>query len=314
AQLLPMFGQQVLRNLVIQQALQDQARQMGLTPSTAEIIQAAQQQAPVLYPNGKYVGDDQAAQIMAQNQMTLPQFETQLRQNLMIGKVYNLVTDPVRVSDAEVQQQFERDNQKATFSYVVLKPTDLLAQVKVTPQALDAYYKAHKATYNSPEQRKIEVLLANTAQIGATIPISDAAVAQFYQQNISEYSHPEQVKASHILIKFPSQNPTPAEIAATKAKAEDVLKQVQAKPTDFAALAKKFSQDDATAPSGGELGFIQRNQTVPNFEKTAFSLPVGQISGLVQTEYGFHIIKIEAHDAAHVQPLSEVHDQIVAQL
>lgn len=314
AQLVPMLGQQVLRNLVTQQALADQAQAMGFVPTADEIVQEARQQAPELYPNGKYVGDELAAQMVAQAQMTLGQFQQQLQQNLMISKIYNLVTDPIRVSDAEVQQKFQKDNEKVTLEYVLLKPTDLESQVQVTPAALEAYYQAHKATYNSAERRKLEVLLASEAQIGAQIPVTDAAVNQYYQQNIATYSHPEQVKVSHILLKFPDATPSAAEIAATKAKAEDVLKQVQAKPADFAALAKKYSQDDASASQGGELGFIQKNQTVANFEKVAFSLPVGQISGLVQTEYGFHIIKVEAHQLASVQPESEVHDQIVSQL
>ncbi|HEY7855396.1 MAG TPA: peptidylprolyl isomerase [Terriglobales bacterium] len=313
-QLAPMYGRQILKNLVIEQALADQARRMGMAPTDAEIVQAAEQQAPQLYPGGKYVGDDQAAQMIAQLQMTLGQFQEQLRQDLMANKIYNLVTDPVRVSDAEVRQQFMKDNEKAVVDYVVIKPTDLESQVQVTPQALETYYQQHKANYNSPERRKLEVVLANEAQIGAGIKIPESAVDLYYRQNIANYTHPEQVKAAHILLKYPSQSPTPAEIAATKVKAEDVLRQVQAKGADFGALAKKYSQDDATASLGGELGYVQRNQMVANFEKAVFSLPVGQISGLVQTEYGFHIIKVEAHDAARVQAEAEVHDQIVAQL
>jgi len=313
-QLAPMFGRQVLKNLVVEQALVDQATKLGLAPSNVEVAEAARQQYPALYPNGKYVGDDQAAQLVAQSQMTLQQFQEQLRQDVTANKIFNLITDPVRVSDAEVRQQFEKQNEKAVFDYVVLKPADLESQITVTPDALAAYYKQHQSSYNSPERRKLEVLLANSTQIGAQIQISDAAVDQYYKQNIATYTHPEQVKASHILIKYPSTSPTAAEIAATKAKAEDVLKQVQAKGADFAALAKKYSQDDATASLGGELGFIQRNQTVANFEKAAFSLPVGQISDLVQTEYGFHIIKVEAHNPASVQSEAEVHDQIVQQL
>ncbi|HWG37121.1 MAG TPA: peptidyl-prolyl cis-trans isomerase, partial [Terriglobales bacterium] len=247
-------------------------------------------------------------------QMTLPQFEDQMRQQLMTSKIVNLVTDPVRVNPAEVRQQFEKDNEKAVLEYVVFKPSDLESQIQVTPAALDAYYKQHQATYNSPEKRKIEVLLASEPQIAAQIPVTEAAVSQYYRQNLETYSHPERVKVSHILLKFPSTNPTAAEIASTKTRAEDVLKQVQAKGADFAALAKKYSQDDASASQGGELGFVQRNQTVANFEKEAFSLPVGQTSGLVQTEYGFHIIKVEAHEAAHVQSIAEVHDQIVTTL
>lgn len=315
AQLVPMLGQEVLKNLVVNQALLDQAQQLGLTPNKDEIIASAREQLPQLYPNGQYVGDAQASDFAQQAlHMTLDQLQDQLRQGLMISKIQNLVMDPVRVSVEEVQQQFERDNEKATVDYVLIKPSDLESQVKVTPEALAAYYKAHQASYSSPEKRQLEVLLANETAIGAQIHITDAAVHQYYEQNASTYSHPEQVKISHIVFKYPDTSPTAAEIAATKQKAADVLKQLQAKPADFAALAKKDSQDDATAAQGGELGFIQRNQAVPAVEKVAFSLPVGQISGLVQTEYGFEIIKVEAHQQAYVQTEASVHDQIVAQL
>ncbi len=311
---LPMLGQQVLQTLVARQALADEAQTLGYTPTTGDIVAAARQQVPELYPNGKYVGDAQASQMISQMQMTLPEFEAQLRQGLLINRVYGLVTDPVRVSPAAVRRQFEQNNEKAVFAYTTLNPVTLQSQVRVTPAALAAYYKAHQANYNSPERRKIEVLLANEAMIAAQIPVTDAAVHRYYEANIATYTHPEEVKVAHILLKYPSTNPTADQIAATKRRAEAVLKQVQANPKNFAALAKKYSQDDASAAQGGELGFIQRNQTVANFEKVAFSLPVGQISGLVQTEYGFHIIKVEAHQQAYVQSEASVHDQIVAKL
>src|SRR6185437_8964895 len=151
----------------------------------------------------------QAAQLLSQLQMTLPQFEDQMRQQLMTSKIVNLVTDPVRVNPAEVRQQFEKDNEKAVLDYVVFKPSDLESQVQVTPAALEAYYKQHQAAYNSPEKRKLEVLLASEPQIAAQIPVTDAAVSQYYRQNLATYSHPEQVKVSHILLKFPSTTPPP---------------------------------------------------------------------------------------------------------
>ncbi|MGH9475556.1 MAG: peptidylprolyl isomerase [Terriglobales bacterium] len=313
-QLMPMVAEQALRNLVITQALTDQAIRLGLAPTNTEIAQMARQQLPELYPDGKYVGDAQATQMVATLQMTLPQLQDQLRKGLMVSKIENLITDPIRVSAAEVRKRFETENEKATFQYVVLDPAQLQAGIAISPQALQAYYRQHQTDYMAPEKRQIEVVLANQAALAAVISISPAAVHEFYQQNIDTYTHPEEVKVSHILIKYPSTSPSAQEIAATRTHAEAVLKQVQANPKDFAALAKKDSQDDASAQNGGELGFIQRNQTVPNFEKVAFSLPVGQISGLVQTEYGFHIIKVEAHNQAYVQPEASVHDQIVATL
>ena len=313
-QMAPLIGRQVLNNLVMQQAVVQQALKLGLQPSNEEIVQAARAQAPQLYPGGKYVGDAQAAQILGQLNTTLTGFQQQLRDLLMASKIYNLVTDPVEISETDVRARFERDNEKAVFRYAVFNPATIESSIKVTPEELQAYYAQHRSSYNSPERRQLDVVLANMGEIGAQIQISPAAVDQFYHQNMANYSHPEQVKAAHILIKFPATQPTLAQVAATRTKAEGILKQIKPDGSNFAALARQHSDDDATASEGGELGFIQRDQLAPALEQVAFSLAPGKISGLVQTLYGFDILKVEAHDAAHVQPEAEVHDQIVAQL
>lgn len=312
-QLAPYFAQQILRNMILRVALADQAQKMGLVATNAEVVQAAQQQNPELFPNGHYVGDQQAAPEISQvYQKTVPQYEDMLRQEVLDQKLYDLVTDGVSVDDAALQKEFLNENEKAQFDYVLFKPTDLLSQVTVTPAGLEAYFKQNASKYMQPERRRLEVVLANEDALASQIQVTEAQIEQNYQQNIANYTHPERVQIAHILLKI-TPGESPADVAKTKAQAEALDKQIKA-GANFADLAKKNSQDDASASKGGELGWIERGQTAPAVEQAAFSTPPGQVTDVIQTDYGFEIIKVEAHDPAHTQPLSEVHDQIKQQM
>lgn len=310
--LMPYFGQQILKNLLMEKALSAEAQRMGFTATNEEVVHAARLQDPQLFPQGQFIGQQEYQQYVSQAyQMTVPEYEERLRQQILAQKLYNLVTDSIQISPADVHQQFLQQNQKAVFDYVLLHPGDLESQVTVTPAALQAYYQKNQSRYLSPERRQLNVLLANVDQMAATQQISEAQIQQYYQANQSLYSFPERVQVSHILFKTTGE--TPAQVAATKQKAEKVLDEVR-HGGDFAKLAKQYSEDDGSADQGGELGWIRRGQTVPQFETAAFSLPPGQISDLIQTIYGFHIIKVEAHEAAHIEPLAQVHDQIEQKL
>lgn len=310
--LMPYFGRQILKNLVMEKALSEEAAKMGFTATNDEVVRAARMQDPQLFPQGQFIGQQEYQQYVSQAyQMTVPEYEERLREQIMAGKLYNLVTDSVQVNDAEVRQQFLRQNQKAVFDYVLLQPGDLEGKVNVTPEALQAFYQKNQSRYMSPERRQLDVLLANVDQMAATQQVSEAEIQQYYQANQASYSTPERVRVSHILLKTTGE--APGQLAATRQKAEKILDQVK-HGTDFAKLAKQYSEDDGSADQGGELGWIRRGQTVPEFEKAAFSLKPGQISDLIQTIYGFHIIKVEAHEDAHVQTLAEVHDQIQQKL
>src|SRR5262249_54009915 len=149
-----------------------------------------------------------------------------------------------------------------------------------------AYYDSHKAAFQTPEKHSLAIVLIDQAKI--PIPqVTDAQLQKEYTANQDRFKTPERVQARHILVKSDARND-----AEKKAKAEGLLKQIQA-GGDFAKLAKDNSDDPGSAAMGGELGFIVRGQTVPEFEKSAFSLQPGQTSGLVKTTYGYHIIQVE---------------------
>jgi peptidyl-prolyl cis-trans isomerase D len=183
---------------------------------------------------------------------------------------------------------------------VQLQPAKYQSEAEPTEAEMKSYYDSHRAEFRIPEKRSIGVIILDPDKVAASIPVSDAELQKAYNSNQDKYRVPERVKVRHILIKSDS-----ATDAAAKAKAEGILKQIQG-GGDFAKLAKDNSQDPGSAQNGGELGWIVKGQTVPEFEKAAFSLQPGQTSGLIKTMYGYHILQVEQHENAHLQPFDEV--------
>ncbi len=183
-----------------------------------------------------------------------------------------------------------------------------LDQVQVSDADVAAFFEQSKETYRIGERRKVRYLLLDAQAIRNNITVPEQDIQRAYRQNIDQYSQPEQVRASHILLSTEGKDE-----AVVRAKAEDLLAQIKA-GGDFAALAKANSADPASASKGGDLDFFGKGRMVPEFEAVAFSLPVGQMSDVVRTQYGFHIIKITDKKAAEVQPLDAVRPQITEQL
>jgi peptidyl-prolyl cis-trans isomerase D len=201
------------------------------------------------------------------------------------------------------------------FEYAIVSQADLLKGLHPTDQELKAFYERNKASYNNaiPEKRKVKYTVIDLEKVGAQTPVTKEDLQAYYDQHRDEYRLAEQVKVSHILIKTPlpgADGKTDEKaVEAARMKAEDVLKQLKA-GGDFAKLAEKYSDDPGSAKSGGSLGLIGKGRTVPEFEKAAFSLPKGQISDLVKSSFGFHIIRVDDKQEAHMKTLDEVKDQI----
>lgn len=300
-----------LNQMVMQQVMLAQARKMGLEVSDQELL-AALKQNPLFYQNGQFV-DMQTYQDRVQQftGMTVPQFEDQMRQSLLVQKLRDAVTDAVEVTPEEVHQDFLDRNRKARISYVAFEPSQFFGAVQVTPQALNTYFMANHAKYKMSEQRKVEYILIPPGAVKSKIEMSDAQLQNYYAQHIADYQVPDEVKVEHILFKTTGESPQQEQ--QTHAEAQKVLAQVKA-GGNFADLAKKYSQDTGSAQNGGELGWIKRGQTVKAFEEAAFSMKPGEISNLVKTEYGYHIIKVEDKQTAHLQPFDAVKTQIQATL
>ncbi len=315
--LLPFFAGQAAEQLINEKALVAEAHHMGLRVNDDELRDEFQhgQYSGTFFPDGKFIGQEEYENLLQRNDLTVAQFEQSEKDRILIRKLQALVSSSAFVGDAEVRDEFSRRNTKVKFEYAVVTQADILKGLHPAEAELKAYYESHKAAYNNsiPEKRQIKYVVVDSAKIAAAATATDQDLQAYYDQHRDEYRVPEQVKVSHILIKTPLPSPGAKEdekaVADARAKAEGVLKELKA-GGDFSKLAEKYSDDPGSAKSGGELGWIGRGRTVPEFEKAAFSLAKGQTSDLVKSSYGFHIIRVEDKHDAHLKTLAEVKSEI----
>ncbi len=316
--LLPYFSERAAENLINQKAILAEADRLGLRATDAEVrddLQKDPQFAQAIFPGGNFIGQVAYESLLQQHDMTVPMFEQSVKDEIVFGKMRDLVTGGASVSEVDVRREFARQNTKVKFDYAVIRRDDLLKDIHPTDAELKAFYDSHKANYANaiPEKRKVKYVVIDTEKISATTTVTPQEIEDYYDQHRSDFQVPEQVNVRHILIKAPLPGADgkvdPTGLEAARQKAEDILKQLKA-GANFAELAKKYSEDPGSAKNGGSLGWIRRGQTVAEFEKAAFSLPKGGMSGLVQSSYGFHIIQVEDKQQAHTKTLAEVKDQI----
>jgi peptidyl-prolyl cis-trans isomerase D len=295
----------------VQQAIMlQEANHLGLKVTDEDLRQFLHSGmfGQVLFPNGNYVGDDQYANIIQNNfGISRQDFEQQLKKEILLNRLRQLVTGGVVVTDNEIRDSYRKQATKIKIQYAVLKSDDLRKSINPSDSELQDYFKKNAARYATavPEKRKIQYIAFTSSQVpGGTPQVSQQEIQQYYTAHQKDYEVPDQVKVRHILIKLPSGADAKAD-AAAKAKAQDLLKQIKG-GADFADLAKKSSDDPGSKEQGGELGFIKHGVTVPEFDKAAFALNPGQTSDLVKTQYGYHIIQAEEKQVAHTQSLAEV--------
>src|SRR5665213_3603838 len=310
-QLKPLYVQQVLNELIFEKELGLEAKQLGITVSDQERADRIRQLIPTAFTSGSFVGTEQyAEQVQERAGMGIPEFEDLIGQSLLEEKFRQLVTDGITVSPSDIEQEFRRRNEKIKIAYVVIKPDDLQSKIEASDADLAAYFDKNKARYTVPERRTVQYALLSFDQLRAHANVADDAIKTYYDQHMDQYKMPDRAHVAHILFKTVGK--TDAEVEEIRKKAEDVLKKAKS-GANFGDLAKQYS-DDTTKDKGGDLDWIVRGQTVPEFEQAAFSLPKGSISDLVKTQYGFHIIKVIDRETARTQTLDEVRPQILTTL
>jgi peptidyl-prolyl cis-trans isomerase D len=310
-QLLKQLGveQQILQQMVDERAALAEARRLGIAVSDAEVRQRILS-IPAFQENGAFIGEQRYQQLLRMQRppMSAAEFEENVRRQLTIQKLRSSITDWLSVPDNELEQEYRRRNDKVKLAVVSFTADSVRSQVAVTDADVASYFDAHKEEFKIPEKRKIRYLLVDIEAMRAKIAIPDADIERTYNNSVEQYSTPEQVRASHILLKTEGKDD-----AAVKARAEELLKQARA-GADFAELAKKNSEDEASAKNGGDLDYFGRGRMVPEFDQAAFSMAPGTISDLVKTQYGYHIIKLVDKKPATTRPLAEVKPQIQDQL
>ncbi|HWB84927.1 MAG TPA: peptidyl-prolyl cis-trans isomerase [Bryobacteraceae bacterium] len=309
--ILPNYIPQMVQQLVTDRAMAYEAQRLGFQVTDADVRDAIQQIAPSLFPDGKFVGKEAYADLLAQQNLSIAEFESDVRRQILATRLREVAVEGTVVSPQEIEQEYRKRNEKIKIQYVKIPSDKYRTEVQPTPAEMQQYFKANTARYQIPESKNLAILIADQTKLEQGLTPSDAVLQQIYNQNKDQFRTPERVKVRHILLKTTGK--APAEDAQIKAKAEDILKQIKA-GGDFAALAKKYSEDTGSAQNGGQLpDWITRGQTVPEFERVAFSLPIGQTSDLVKTQYGYHIIQVLQKEQAHLQSFDDVKAQLAAQ-
>jgi peptidyl-prolyl cis-trans isomerase D len=312
-----LFEQQVGQQLVQQQILLAEAAKLGISANNNDVVQFLHegQAGQVLFPNGKFIGTDQyTALISSRFDMSVADFEESVRHDITIQRLRAYVTAGLTVSEKEARDQYLKSGTKIKFDYAVISGDDIRKSINPTDADLEAFFKKNAARYSNavPEERTISYFAFTPNDVpGGVQQPTQQEIEAYYNAHKSEYSVPEQAKSRHILIQVP-QGADAKTDAAAKAKAEDILKQIQ-KGGNFADLAKKNSDDPGSKDSGGELGFAQRGHMVPEFDQAIFSQKLGDTK-IVKTQYGYHIVQVEERTAAHSQSLAEVLPTIQATL
>jgi peptidyl-prolyl cis-trans isomerase D len=310
-QLLKQLGveQQILQQMVDERAALAEADRVNISASDEEVRQRILSY-PAFQENGGFIGEQRYRQLLRMQQppMQPSDFEESIRNQLTVEKLRASLTDWMSIPEKDLDQEYRRRNDKVKLAVVSFTTDTFRAQATASDADVTSYFDAHKADFKIPEKRKIRYLLIDVDALRAKVAVPAADVERAYNSGIEQYTTPEQVRASHILFKTDGKDD-----AAVKAKAEDVLKQAKA-GADFAELAKKYSEDESSAKNGGDLDYFSKGRMVPEFDEVAFTLQPGQISDLVKTQFGYHIIKVVDKKAAATKTLAEVRPQITDQL
>ena len=311
------FEQQVGQKLVQQAVLLQEAHKLGIYATDDDLRHylSTGPTGQVLYPNGTFIGDQAYRQLIDERlHISYVEFESQIKDEIAIQRLESLITASVTVGDQEVRETYRKENIKIKFDYAVISADDLRKTINPSDSELEAFFKNNAARYAKavPEERKITYFAFTAGQVPGGVPEpTQQQIQQYYNDHASDYSVPDQAKSRHILIMVPPGADAKTD-AAAKAKAEMILKQLQAGGS-WTDLAKKYSDDPGSKDTGGELGFAQRGKMVPAFDNAIFTQKIGDIA-IVRTNFGYHIVQVEERQTAHTQPLSEVQATIVAAL
>lgn len=308
----PAVKQEVLENLIAQRALEVEATRMHLTIPDQTLQQAILETPGLVTADGKFDGA-RYKELLAAQGMTPEMYEARLRHDLSLQQLNSAVQASAFAPKAVASRLSDLNDQQRVIQEQLIKTADFTAQVKVTDAMLKTYYEKNSQQFVIPEQVNIDYVVLDAKALASQTPVSDDDIKSYYNQNAKRYSTEEQRRASHILIAV-KKDASAAEQASAKTKAEALLAQVRKDPSSFAKVAKENSQDPGSAEVGGDLGFFGKNAMVKPFEDAAFQLKQDQISDLVKSDFGYHIIKLTGIKPAAVKPLAEVKNEIATEI
>lgn len=304
----PQMRRVILDTLITQRLLAEEARAARMAVGDQQLAQFIAS-VPSLQENGKFSKERYEA-VVANQGMSKEMFEAKLRQDMAMQQLTLPVGEASITGQAAPARWLASQLEQREVSEAALFPELYAKQVKLEADAVQKYYDGNRKQFEQPEQVRAEfVVLARDALVAQAVPAEEAVKAA-YKANEARYKSPESRRASHILIKAGSE----AEAKAAKERAEALLAQVKKAPADFAKLAKQHSQDPGSAAKGGDLDWFTRGAMVKVFEEAVFGMKEGEISDLVRSDFGFHIIRVTGVRPERARPFDEVRAEIAAEL
>ena len=308
----PQLRESVLNELIERKVTLSHVAKTGMTISDAELQKMIGAVEAFRDQSGKF-SSERYRQLLQGQGMSPAMFETQARSNIVLEQVRGIYSGSAFISGSVADRLLKIREQEREVSQLVFNPADFRKEVKITDADAEKYYTEHKGDFLVPERIKVEFVVLSLEAYQRAVQVGEEEVKKVYLESQSRYQTPEERRASHILI--PAAAAASAdEKAKAKAQAEDLLRQARANPKKFSELAVKFSKDPGSAEKGGDLGFFGRGLMVKPFDEAAFSMKVGDIAGPVETQYGFHIIRLDAIKPTQTTPLDAVRAQIVEEI
>ncbi|MGA2400458.1 MAG: SurA N-terminal domain-containing protein [Syntrophobacteraceae bacterium] len=298
--------QQALQSLIEHYLILRGANDLGLVATTDEVRRRILE-IPAFQAEGKF-DPKRYEGLLRQMRMTPDIFEQQMSEDITTQKVQAFIKGRAVVAEDEILTDYHLNRDQIKIAYAVFDPGSFEDKVTVEETALLTFYQNNQDRYMEPEKREISFVLLDRDALEKEVHPSDDEMKRYYDENAAKFAHEKQVRAQHILFRI-KPDAADAEVEKVHAQAQKILDEAK-KGKDFAELAKKHSQDEGTAKKGGELGFFSSKQMEPAFSAAAFALKPGEISDLVRTPHGFHIIKLEEIAEAGIAPFDEVKGQI----
>lgn len=313
------FIQQMqLQNVVIEQLIRRRlilaaARDQGFAIAPQEVRDRLVQFPVFTDEQGRWVGLEEYRNVLVRSGIDQVTFEQQVVEDLMVDRVTGLLTEGVQVTDSQLQELFQRQNERARFDYVQVRPTAFEAEVgdEIDDASLRERYEAESDSYRLPEQRKVSYAVVDTEALREIVIVDEDAQRAEYEANIADFTTDEQLKARQIMVRVPPTADEEARAAAL-ATAEAALDRLRA-GEDFAVVAADVS-DDPSSATGGDLGWVTRGRQVEGWDEAAFVLQAGEISEITETPFGYVIVQVDERRDARVQPFEEVSGQLEQRL
>ncbi len=303
--------QQTLDQLVEAKLLAKEARRVGFRASDEDVRQEIAA-APTFHSFGSF-SPDRYRRLLRYLRMTPQEFEEQQRDRLVIERFQKFIDGSIRATDYEVEELFRFEQEQVNLAFLKIASADLIDTVTVTEQQVRDFYTDNTESFRIPERVRLHYVSYTPEDFEADTSVSEEEVLDFYNAHKdARFTEEKQVQARHILFSI-ADSASDERKADTRSTAQRILERARG-GEDFAALAEEYSQDTGTASNGGDLGFFGRGRMVKPFEEAAFGMDVGQVSDLVETTFGFHIIKVEAIQPERIKPLEEVADTVTEEL